>query len=194
MAVPTLLPAPRLTRDVEIQLAELTERRILNPARRAGHELTVIGPSRLPRREHVIVRTPKGPWLLVDHRDDPTTDPYRGKLPIPKDILTTLTKLDDAGACPDHIWIGHELPKQWKEGDNLTNLIPPPARLRQRDELLTKTIRTTLHLTGKALTAAAVAALSPLALIGTDPVLLGGVQHPTEPVVVWVELARWAWR
>lgn len=194
MTSPTLLPAPRVAHDVEVRLAELAESRIVAPARRAGHELRVVGSSRLPRREQVIVQTTNGPWLLVDHRDDPSADPYGGKLPIPKEILPTLDELDAAGVWPDHVWIGHELPNGWKEGDDLTNLIPPPAKLRRRDELLLKTIRTVIRLTGQAVATTGAVALSPLALIGADPVLLGGVQHPTEPLIVWVELARWNWK
>jgi len=45
---------------------------------------------------------------------------------------------------------------------------------------------------------AAVVAASPLALLsagaGFDPIVLGGVVHPSEPLVAWAALVSWTWR
>ncbi len=39
----------------------------------------------------------------------------------------------------------------------------------------------------------AAGAMAGVALIGLDPIVFGGVRHPTAPAVQWAVLAQWNW-
>lgn len=197
---PTLLPAPRLDSGIEPLLVERASERMLEPAKRAGYELALLGATVLPQQE-VICRTENGTWLLVDHYKDPTRRQYKGRIPIPEAEHSLLTILRDAGVRPDIAWVGHQLPETWTEGDRLDRLVPPPAHLREKDARLVQRLRAgaklVLQVMGATVAVAGAAAMAPLAALGTiglDPVILGGVRHPTEPVVEWVLLAQWEWQ
>jgi hypothetical protein len=195
MAVP-LLPIPRLSAEVKRTLCDLADERMIHPASEAGHELALLGATVLPQRQ-TIARTEHGNWLLVDHVDDPTADEYGGALPVPAEELGRLQTLDEAGVRPQLAWLGHQLPADYVDGDPIPRLVPPPRELREKDERLTiaLTRARSLLLTGLGGMLAATAALplAPLALIGSDPVIFGGVRHPQLPIVAWSVLCSWTW-
>jgi hypothetical protein len=202
MSGTSLLPAPRLTTDLQPKLVELAERRMLSPAREVGYDLRLVGATVLPQRQ-VIARTQWGKWLFVSHFDDPTAKDYGGKIPIPAEQFKRLEELHRAGVRPDLVWLGHQLPDGWQEGEAVP--VPAPAHLREKDKRLTQQLSfsTRLFVKGAAGLLAG-AALAPLAAgaavlgaaagAGLDPIVLGGVQHPEAPVVQWVLLAQWEWQ
>jgi hypothetical protein len=79
--------------EVQRTLFEQVQARVLEPGRRAGYELQLLGGTVLPQRQ-VIATTDHGKWLFVDHVDDPTAQRYKGKIPIPRDRHTKLVNLD----------------------------------------------------------------------------------------------------
>jgi hypothetical protein len=192
---PTSLdPAPIRT------LAKRADACLLTPAREAGYELSLLGATVLPQGQ-VIRRTPHGTWLLTNYSQDPTAASYGGRIPIPAEPHARLTELAAAGVAPDHVWLAHQLPEDWHPGQPLDGLVPDPKHLRQRDQRLireltaaSRTAAQVLAVGGLALGAIAVAPLAMLDGVGLDPIVLGGVQHPTLPLVVWAELAAWEWQ
>ena len=110
--------------------------------------------------------------------------------------------LRDAGVSVDLIWIGHELPASWSPGEPLPALVPDARRYRELDQRLERVVRTTFETSlaavkttarGIALGALGVGAAFASAGAGLDPVVLGGVRHPKEPVAAWTLLAQWHW-
>jgi hypothetical protein len=187
-------PAPIRT------LTKRADVRLLAPACEAGYELSLLGTTVLPQRQ-VIRRTQQGTWLLTDYRQDATAALYGGRIPIPAESHARLTELAAAGVAPDHVWLAHQLPGDWQPGQPVDALVPDPKHLRQRDQRLirglqaaSRTAAQVLAVGGLALGTMALAPLAMLGGVGLDPVVLGGVQHPTLPLVVWVELARWEWQ
>lgn len=198
--VPSLLPAPQLPKAIEHRLTDLAERRMLSPARQAHYELRLVGATVLPQRQ-VIARTQYGTWLFVSHVEDPTARQYRGRIPIPAEQYRKLVELDRVGVVPDLVWLGHQQPDSWQEGDRV--YVPAPRELREKDqrlelrlargtELFVKRAGATLALAAAAPLAVGAAAVGALGA-GLDPIILGGVRHPTLPVVQWVLLAQWEW-
>jgi hypothetical protein len=186
MSEVSLLPAPQLDAEIERTLTELTEHRMLTPARRAGYELQLVGATVLPQRQ-TISRTQWGTWLFVDHTEDPTAEEYGGQVPIPTDQLAHLSMLDQHGVQPDLAWIIHQLPATYKDGDPLPQLVPAPRHLREKDERLSLWLAKIIkRVKGAAKNLAEAGA-------GLDPVVLGGVKHPELPVVQWCVLAQWEW-
>lgn len=197
----TLLPAPRLDAGIEQSLSELTEHRMLSPARRAGYELRLVGASVLPQRQ-TIARTNRGTWLLVDHCQDPTAAqhkkssllPSRRRIPVPQEQINQLRELAKAGVKPNLAWFAHELPSDYQEGDPLPQLVPAPKRLREKDERLARIISGAVEVLTQPLTSSEVSVSSSAAVgAGYDPIILGGVKHPDYPVVGWCVLAQWDW-
>lgn len=194
-----LLPAPRPSADVQARLLDRAEERMLAPARLRGYELRLVGATVLPQRK-VIARTEHGTWMFVDHVEDPTADAYRGKIPIPAEQHARLADLHDAGVRPDLLWLGHQLPEGWREGDAVP--VPAPPHVRRKDERLIQRLglATTLFVRG-AVASVAFAAAAPLAAAGAiasagaglDPIVLGGIRDPEAPVVQWALLAQWEW-
>lgn len=204
--VPSLLPAPRLTTDVERSLVELAEYRMLMPARAAGHELTFVGVTGPPQHES-IYRNDWGTWQFVDHVKDPTAKEYatvfrrQGGIPIPERQLTWLRELDGCGVNPQLVWIVHQLPDDYRDGDPQPRLVPTPHELREKDEQLVLQLATATRVFLKSvamtLAGAVTAPLSVAAVtaagVGADPLIFGGVQHPELPAVAWCLLAQWEW-
>jgi hypothetical protein len=187
-------PAPIRT------LTKRADARLLAPAREAGYELSLLGATVLPRGQ-VIRRTQQGTWLLTNYRSDPTAALYGGRIPIPAQPHARLTELAAAGVAPDHVWLAHQLPRDWHPGQPAHAPVPDPKHLRERDQRLarglkaaSRTAAQVLAVGGLALGAIAVAPLAMLDGIGLDPIVLGGVEHPTLPLVGWVELTRWEWQ
>jgi hypothetical protein len=195
MSEVSLLPAPRLAAGVEPRLVELAERRMLSPARELGYELRLVGATVLPQWQ-VIARTSQGAWLFVDHVEDPTAEQYRGKIPVPAGQHARLMELYGGGVRPDLVWLGHELPATWREGDPIPRLVPPPRHLREKDQRLIQRLgvatRLLLKVVGATLSVP-FAVAGAIAEAGLDPIVLGGVRHPDAPVVQWVLLAQWEW-
>jgi hypothetical protein len=181
-----LLSERRPSAAVTRALVELAEHRMLAPARSAGYELRLAGATVLPQRQ-TIARTKFGTWLFVDHADDPAAAQYRNRVPIPTQQLKRLAQLDRAGVRPELVWIGHQLPDTHKDGDPLTDIVPPPLHLRQKDESL-KLWMEKLSKLFKGVAEGLVAAGA-----GLDPIILGGVKHPELPFVQWCLLAQWEW-
>jgi hypothetical protein len=198
-----LLPLPGGDASPEARraLVALAERQMLAPARLAGYELRLVGATVLPQKQ-TIARTQRGTWLFVNHLEDPTADQYRGRIPIPRDQMLRLATLDRYGVQPQHVWVGHELPPTWKEGDSASPSVPPPSEMREKDEHL----RLRLHVLSKLYLrliggiiggAAALPIAAGAALVGgagLDPIVFGGVQHPELPFVQWAVLAQWTWQ
>ncbi len=195
MSEMSLLPAPRLGSKLEPRLRERAERQMLSPARERGYELRLLGATVLPQRQ-VIVRSQWGTWMFVDHLEDPTAELYAGHIPIPAEQHARLVELDRAGVDPDVVWLGHELPEHWREGEPVP--VPAPAHIREKDQRLIERLgfATKLFLTGAAGTLGLAAAPLALAALGAgaDPIVLGGVVAPDAPVVQWALLAQWEWR
>lgn len=189
-----------LLRDLERPLESM----LLEPARRIGrHDIAVIGVTEIPKQP-IIRKTNNGTWFFAaPYLDDPGLA-RDGAIAIPEVELHRLIALRDAGVRCDLIWIGHEVPADWKPGQPLPDLVPAPANIRRLDANLERLMRGTAIATagvaaGVALAAGAGvglalgAAVAPFALIGLDPVILAGVKHPTEPVAAWAPLAAWNW-
>ena len=192
-----VLPAPRSDLSVSSELAERTEARMLAPARQRGYELRLVGATVLPQRQ-VIARSQWGTWLFVDHAKDPTARQYGGKIPVPREQRAKLSDLAQAGVRPDLVWLAHELPASWTEGEAIPQLVPAPAHLREKDQRLVLRLRTVsdaaLKAAGMTLRFAGTAASSLTVLgAGLDPIVLGGIKHPRYPVVEWAVLAQWEW-
>jgi hypothetical protein len=191
------VPAPILESDAKSVLADLLLSRVLEPARSVGLELVPTAPTVLPVRREVCW-TDSGAWLLVDPWNDPTSRNEDRKIPIPRDAHTRLSTLADAGVEPDLIWLGHQLPSTWKDGDPIPDLVPVPAHLRRIDEMLlapvhaAKELADSIEIAGRGLPGA-VAAIAEVVEFELDPVVLGGVTHPALPVVQWAVLAAWTW-
>jgi hypothetical protein len=193
------LPAPRVSPAVQGQLDDLTECRLLSPAREAGYELHLVGATVWPQRQ-MITKTSQGTWLFVEHWNDPTAD-RDGDILVPPEQHEQLVELDRFVAA-DLLFLGHQLPGSYNEGDPIPQLVPPPKHLREKDERLTQALRTatTLFLkgAGAVLTVAAAAPIVAVGAVaslgaGLDPIIFAGVQHPEEPVVQWVVLVSWVW-
>jgi hypothetical protein len=135
-----VLPAPRSDLSVSPELAERTEARMLAPARQRGYELRLVGASVLPQQQ-VIARSQWGTWLFVDHARDPTAREYGGRIPIPREQRAKLSDLAQAGVRPDLVWLAHELPASWKEGEAISQLVPAPAHLREKDQRIVLRLR-----------------------------------------------------
>lgn len=195
MTATSMLPAPRVSADVERMLQERAEAKLIRPAREAGYEVRLLGATVLPQNQ-VITRTEWGTWMFVDHVDDPTaTKKYRGKIPVPDEQRARLHDLYRVGVDPEYIVIGHELPATWQEGDPVP--VPAPAHLREKDQRLVRWLSGLARVWAQGLAVILAAPAAPLAVLaagaGMDPIVLGGVRHPTEPVVLWVLLAEWVW-
>ncbi len=188
-----VLPVPHVDFAAQAELADRMEARVLSPARTRGYELRLVGATVLPHGK-VISRSQWGTWLFVEHWDDPTAPQYGGKIPIPAAEHTKLTTLVEAGVRPDLLWLAHELPAGWKEGDRLDQLVPAPAHLRKKDERLVRQLQKITSATMKVAGATA-GAVSGLLTdgVGLDPIVLGGVRHPEYPIVMWTVLAQWEW-
>lgn len=197
-----LLPAPQLSAEAEHELTELAEQRMLAPARRAGYELRLVGATVLPQRQ-TITRTQHGTWLFVDHLDDPTAAKYDGEIPVPRDQIPLLIELHRQGVQPDLLWLAHQLPDDYDEGEPFPQLVPEPRPLRELDERLTLQLAKALRVYLKGvLILLGMAASAPLVVVGgaatavgvgLDPIIFGGVKHPQLPVVMWCALAQWDW-
>jgi hypothetical protein len=197
MAELSLLPAPKIDLNVTRELADRAETRMLSPARERGYELRLVGATVLPQRQ-VIARSPWGTWLFVDYVEDPTAAEYGGRIPVPAAEHAKLTELAKAGVRPDLLWVAHQLPDTWQEGDGIPQLVPAPAHLREKDQRLVRRLTTATKIFLGASGAVLGAALTPLAVLaaagaGLDPVVLGGVRHPEVPAVQWALLAQWDW-
>ena len=201
MSTESLLPAPHVSVPVARTMNELAEHRMLAPARSAGIELQFLGITHPPvhEQEHKL---PSGIWKFVDHVNDPTAREFGGKIPIPQAKIAELVQLRDACVCPQHLWIVHQMPHGYQPGEPTPQLVPVPRELREKDERLQVglTAATRLFVKGAAVTLAAAAAPGAAilsagagALVGLDPVILGGVEHPTLPLFAWCAPAQWDW-
>lgn len=153
----------------------------------------------------LVQQTPHGTWFFAaDYLDDPGLRQDR-VIAIPDRELTRLQRLRDAGVSVDLVWIAHELPAHWRPEMPLPLIVPDAPRYRQLDQSLEKFVIGAAQLTFKAardipIATAAAGALGvgmvagiATAGVGVDPVILGGVQHPSEPIAFWVVLAQWEW-
>lgn len=194
-----LLPAER--EGLLIELEEPLRRLLLDPARSIGRDdIEVVSVTDVPRGP-MVRRTENGSWFFAsDFLEDPGLA-RDGGIAIPDNELQKLRALRDAGLRPDLIWIAHELPPEWTPNQPLPDLVPDPPNIRTLDETLERFVRTTTKVSFEVVRGVAIGvglgvglALSPIALIGLDPVILAGVRHPERPYAAWVKLAQWEWR
>jgi hypothetical protein len=189
-----ILPAPTLQADARSVLADLVLRRMLEPASAGGLELTTTEPTLVPSQTEVCW-TASGAWLLVAPSQDPTSRNRDRRIPVPMAEEMRLALLEVAGVEPDLVWLAHQLPATWAEGEAIPDLVPAPPRLRHIDEMLlgpvrgAKKLASLIKIAGRSLPAG----LTAIAEVGLDPVVLGGVVHPSLPVVQWAILAEWTW-
>jgi hypothetical protein len=191
MAIPWL-PEPDMSGGVARTLSTLAEERLLEPAREAGYELALLGATVLPQKQ-TIAKTEKGTWLFVDHLEDPTAKEYGGRLPIPAEPLAYLAELDRKRVFPQLIWMGHDLGSDYKDGDPIPKLVPPPPHLRDKDERLKDRLTRASELFIAGVRTMFVAPHAALDQIGVDPIVFGGVRHPRLPIVAWCALCAWEW-
>jgi len=204
MAEQELVLAPLQDVPRQLELKEAVSRRVLAPARLIGEELEVAGLAPIPDGP-LVQQTPHGTWFFAaDYLNDPGLRQDRA-IAIPDRELTRLHQLRDAGVSVDLIWIAHELPEHWRPDVPLPLVVPDAPRYRQLDQSLEKFVIGAAQLTFKAARGIAIATAAAGALgvglvggiatagVGVDPVILGGIRHPSEPIAFWVVLAQWEW-
>jgi hypothetical protein len=178
------------------QTMEIANERMLAPAGAAGYELPLVGATP-PLHQRSIHRTPQGVWLFDDYVNDPTALEYKGEIPVPQGETERLVALWEAGVRAQYVWIGHQLPDDYQEGQPLPRLVPAPRELREKDEKLKLNLTKAAKVLGVVAAGTLALAVSPLALaaagVGQDPIVLGGVRHPKAPVVAWCVLCQWEW-
>lgn len=173
--------------------------RVMAPAASVGATIPFVGILPIPEGPH-IQRTSAGSFFFVSsYVDDPGLR-RGGRIAIPRRQLQDLEHLRFAGVSVDEVWIGHQLPKTWREGDALPALIPSPPLYRELDASMERVIANGIAALGQALRvgvsgllAAGSVAAGVVASVGTDPIILGGIRHPTQHVAAWVVLAKWDW-
>lgn len=188
------------------ELHEPLERQLLGPMRAIG--LNTCAPVITARPLPVETRrVTSGNWAVAaSYHADPVVAHCGGVIPAPKQQRRQLADLHRAGASPDLLFILRELPADWEPGT------PPPkmvaveaARSAHEHQLEIATGALTfgvqlLHvaaglIAGTAAVAAAAAAGGAVAagavsLVALDPIVLGGLVHPSG-AVAWVPLAAW---
>ena len=194
------------------EIAGPIRRRLLDPALKIGRDdIEVVGVTLIPDRP-LVHQTAKGTWFFAcDYTQDPGLVRDRG-IAIPAKELARLRELRDAGVDPDLFWIGHEVPDGWTPDQPLPDLVPDAKRYRDLDVGLEEYVRGAADLSarivrgvaraigavavggsGLAAGAAAAGGGGEASLVGIDPVILGGIKHPTRPVAAWARLASWEW-
>ncbi|MEX2448115.1 MAG: hypothetical protein WD404_05150 [Solirubrobacterales bacterium] len=176
------------------ELAGLVEQRLLTPAASIGIELPVIGVSEVPDRP-VLAYAGDRPWYFCDHIEDPTARRLDGYIPVPEAEHQRLVFLRDAGVRPDLVWLGHELPPDWREDEELPDLVPPDVRPVVRPGTLTVGGQQRAVQVVRGVVDGTLGRLRAFgsALERLDPIVLGGVTDADGEQVAWVELARWTW-
>jgi hypothetical protein len=180
--------------NVSTELEPLVEQRLLEPAVSIGIELPVIGVSDVPRQP-VLAYASDRPWYFCDYIEDPTARQFGGRIPVPEAEHRRLVKLRDAGVHADLIWLAHELPPNWREGEELPDLVPSHVRPVVRPGTITvggqrRSVQIVRRLAES--TVGGLRALS-RSLENLDPVVLAGVTDSEGGHVCWAELARWWW-
>ena len=197
MSQATLLPRSGATAPaVRTELDELLRVRVQERAATIGRDLPVFGiTKRVTEPERV--RSELGSWYFVNGFADPTIRTFGGQ-PIPESIQRELRALANTGLQLDRIWVAHELPPDWPDDAPLPQLVPDQPGIRRTDESLMKFANAFARMTvlvakGIAVGTAGLVVGAASVTAGLDPLVLGGVDHPTEPATIWVVLARWDW-
>jgi len=200
----TLSPESLVVRS---QLEELLRVRVQDPAATIGRDLRFVGVTDPITKPELVRSEEFGAWYFVDGFDDPTIEMFGGQ-PIPDKIRRDLRNLANTGIQLDRIWIGHEVPPDWRDGAPRPQLVPDQPKIRGADEILMKVSHAVVRgaaatgrgvVKGTALTVAGAGLVAGSAfaaggaVAGLDPVLLGGVDHPSVPATGWVLLAQWDW-
>lgn len=184
---------------VRSELEELLRVQVLEPAATIDRHLPVFGITH-PLTEPELVRSEEfGTWFFVNGFEDPTIETF-GAQPIPAKIRQELRDLANTGLPLNRIWVAHQVPDDWPEEAPLPQLVPDQPRIRRADESLIKfsdAFAQGLGLLAGAvavgLAAGAAVAVAGAATVGLDPLILGGIDHPTQPATIWVVLAQWEW-
>ncbi len=182
---------------VSTELEPLVERQLLAPAASIGIDLPVVGVSEVPRQP-VLTYAGNRPWYFCNYIEDPTARQFGGYIPVPEAEHVRLTAQLDAGVRPNVVWLAHEVPATWREGQELPNLVPPDVRPVVRPGAVTVSgQRLSVQVVRRAVDfATGVAANRPRVineLRHLDPIVLGGVTDAAGEYAAWVELARWDW-
>ncbi len=179
-------------------LEELLRVRVQERAATIGRDLPIFGITKQVT-EPERVRSEFGTWYFVNGFTDPTIKTFGGQ-PIPEQIQEELRALANTGLQLDRIWVAHELPRDWPDDAPLPQLVPDQPRIRRADEFLVKFADafargTAAVAKGTALAVAGTGLVvgAAFATAGLDPLVLGGVDHPTESATIWAVLARWDW-
>jgi hypothetical protein len=187
----TQLDAPSA---VSTELAASVEQRLLTPAASIGTELPVIGVSEVPHQP-VLAYAGDRPWYFCDYIEDPTARQFGGYIPVPEVEHRRLVKLRDAGVHADLVWLAHEVPATWHEGEELLDLVPPDVRPVVRPGTVTVGGQQRAVQVVRRMAEGAFGGLRTLAanLERLDPIVLAGVIDSTGEQAAWVELCRWSW-
>ena len=198
-----VLALPLEDAPAEQELREEVVRRVLEPARRLNQELEVAGLAPIPDGP-IVQRTANGLWFFAaSYLEDPGLA-QDGAIIVPDEHLRNLRGLRDAGVSVDLIWIGHELPPDWQPDQPVPRIVPDAPRYRALDQNLERFVIGAAETTLKAAKGIAIATAAAGMLgvgmvaglaagVGADPVILGGIRHPSRPIAYWVVLAQWAW-
>jgi hypothetical protein len=179
---------------VSTELAASVEQQLLTPAASIGVEPPLVGVSDVPRQP-VLAYAGDRPWYFCNHVDDPTARQFGGRVPVPDANHRHLVALRGAGVHADLIWLAHELPDGWHEGEALPNLVPADIRPVVRPGTMTiggqrQTIQVVRRMVEG--TFGGLRALS-RSLENLDPIVLAGITDATGEQVAWAELTRWTW-
>ena len=146
-------------------------------------------------------------WRLMPLAEDPAYNDRRG-LPMPKEVITSLKRINATGITFDTLYIAHETPLSgYLPGPGApSDLVPPPsAKAAQHAANLGSVAANLVKLSFAPVLAAGVvgtvalgAGLLAGTLVGLDPILFGVISVPDFSLrpgtpAAWCYVAHWYW-
>jgi hypothetical protein len=158
---------------------------------RAASLVTPLGVVPLPTKP-TLLRTPDDQpwdWAIMQLADDPAFT--SGRLGIPGPARRRIAEIAKVGAEFDRLLIAHEVPKRKGFAEKPLELVAETVAA--RPALWAARLDRIVGLANKAAGAAVGTALSGLASLAADPVLIGAIDIPggDEPLVAAFHLASW---